>query len=572
VGEHTESGASPDPKGGTFRGWFLGCSIVFALSSGIFWLLTQFIRQPPTWLTFEFCQYAEIGRNLALDGTFDTRLVEPMALAAIDHSQVGPPSGRWPVVNRYPLPCLVVAGLMRVLGPTDVAAAWSNGLAIGLLAATTYAAARKWFGAGWAAVVALLFLADPSICGEFLLLGTPDVWFASIFLLELLVWSSFDPSEARPRLAWAVVLGVLGGLAYLSRFNALVFVALQALALARYRRWRELGVMTLAAAVVVSPMLAYNMHHFRRPFVSIYSAWNLLDRIGAYRVEPWLYYQRPDIPRVLMVHASGFFWKFVTCLFVFTPMGIWCLWRLDVLMPAALVGPWFARRASGFRRFACWSIGLFALQLVLFSALRLEFLDRDSPFHGRYFFWFAAPAILIGVGTLNRISSWRRWARWVVGVAILAQLGLFVAAWVPNVRWHLSTSRSLARDPLYPLLARIVKDNRVIGTNAPQITAWFSGLRSVSLPADPNELARLNRDSPTPIDYICVDNKYSAIDLDPRWRLLIADDPRIVSPFEPALLRDYEYALPPGATRENGFVVLRRKGVPMSGPERESLP
>jgi hypothetical protein len=59
-----------------------GCSVVFALSCAVFWADTRVIRTAPAWHTFEFCQYAEIGRNLAEDGTFDTRLVEPMALAA----------------------------------------------------------------------------------------------------------------------------------------------------------------------------------------------------------------------------------------------------------------------------------------------------------------------------------------------------------------------------------------------------------------------------------------------------------------------------------------------------------
>ncbi len=71
---------------------------VFALSCGVFGISAWVIRQPPTWMTFEFCQYAEIGRNLAVDGTFDTRLIEPMALAVIDRDRVGPVSnaaGRW---------------------------------------------------------------------------------------------------------------------------------------------------------------------------------------------------------------------------------------------------------------------------------------------------------------------------------------------------------------------------------------------------------------------------------------------------------------------------------------------
>jgi Dolichyl-phosphate-mannose-protein mannosyltransferase len=550
----------------------LGSLVVFALSWGMFGITAWVIRMPPDWTTFEFCQYAEIGRNLAVDGTFDTRLVEPMALAMIDRERVTPDRGRWPVVNRYPLPCLVVAGWMKALGPTDLAAACSNGLAISLLAAATYAAARRWFGAGWASVVALLFLANPSFYGEFLLLGTPDVWFAAIFLPLLLAWSSFDPADPRPRLAWAAGLGVLGGLAYLSRFNAPVFLAIQGAWLLRHRRWREAAVMASTAAAVASPMVAYNWHHFGRPFVSIYSAWNLLDKIGAYRVEPWLYYRVPDLARELATHSAGVGAKFLAYLLIVVTRGVWSLWRLDVLMPAALIGPWFARRGTNYRRFAAWSVGLFALQLVLFSALRLEIGERESPHNGRYFFWFASPSLLIAAGTLRRLSTGRRWVFGLALVAILGQLALFATTWHGMASWHLTVPRPpLGRDPIRLMLGDVAA-GRVVASNQPHISAWFQGLRSISLPADPDELARMNRESPTPADYLFVDMNYNTIELDPNWKRLIADDPRLASPWEPRLLVDYDYVFPPNMTRPISYVLMRRKGVPSSKLEREFKP
>ncbi len=561
-----------DATEGSRRGLVLGSLVVFALSWGMFGISAWAIRMPPAWMTFEFCQYAEIGRNLAVDGTFDTRLVEPMALAAIDRDRVGPDSGRWPVVNRYPLPCLVVAAWMKALGPTEMAAACSNGLAISLLAALTYAAARRWFGPGWAGLVALLFLVNPSFYAEFLLLGTPDVWFAAIFVPLLLAWSSFDPADPRPRLAWAAGLGVLGGLAYLSRFNATVFLAIQGAWLLRHRRWREAAIMASTAAAVASPMMAYNWHHFGRPFVSIYSAWNLLDRIGAYRVEPWLYYRVPDLAHELAAHPAGIVRKFLGNLCFVIPRRVWSLWRIDVMMPLALIGPWFARRGTSYRRFATWSVGLFALQLVLFSALRLEFDGRDSPHNGRYFFWFAAPALLIGVGTLHRLSSGRRWMRGLAFVAILGQLALFATAWHAIASWHLSGNTNLGRDAIRRMLSEVVEGNRVIASNQPHLPAWFNGLRSISLPADPDELARLNRESPTPADYLFMDINFNTIVLDPNWKRLIFSDPRLVSPWETRLLRDYDYVLPPDKVRPIGYVLLRRKGVPKSKLERDLNP
>jgi hypothetical protein len=540
--------------------------VVFVLSWAVFGVSVSFIKMPPSWLTFEFCQYAEIGKNLATEGRFDTRLVEPMALAVIDREWLARQPDRWPVVNRYPLPCLVVAAWMKLLGPTDVAAACSNGLSMAILAATTYVAARHWFGAGWAATVALVFLANPSFYGEFLLLGTPDPWFAALFLLELLAWSSFDPNDPRPRLRWAAGLGVLGGLGYLSRFNASVFLGVQALALLRHRRWRETLVMTASTLAVASPMLAYNAYHFGKPFVSIYSAWNLLDRIGAYRVEPWLYYRAPDLLGELSAHWQGFAFKFGRNLAVDVAPKVWSLWRLDVLMPLALVAPWFARPGSSYRRFAGWSVGLFALQLVLFSALRLEIIGRDSPHSGRYFFWFAAPAVLIGVGTLRRLAERRRWLLRLATLAVIGQLAISAVAWFGIARWHLSGPSNLGHDAIRMMMGDVVAPGLVIASNQPHVSAWFQGIRSISLPADPDELDRLNRQSPTSADYLFIDEGFNTIDLDPRWKALTVRQG--ASPWEPRLLRDYEYVIPPAQTRGLLYVFLRRKGIPPSRLER----
>jgi hypothetical protein len=547
---------------------FSGCLVVFGLSCLLFWADTRVIRDAPAWNTFEFCQYAEIGKNLAEEGTFDTRLVEPMALAMIDHDAVGPSSKRWPVVNRYPLPCLAVAGFMRILGPTDLAAAWSNGLAISLLATLTYALAWKWFGARWAGVVAFLFLTNPAFYGVFVLLGTPDVWFAFFFVMELAVWSDFDPLESRSRPGWAVGLGILGGLAYLSRFNALIFLAIQAGVLLRHRRWRELGLMILASTVVSSPMLIDNLIHFRRPFVSIYSAWNLLDGIGAYPIEPWLCYRVPDVARELWTHLGGVASKFATNLFVTVPREIWSLWRLEVLIPAGLMGIWTAPRGSSLRRFARWSVGLFALQLVLFSALRLEIESNNWSHKGRYFFWFAAPVLLLAVGTMSRLAKGRRWVQGIVALAIIGQVWLFGTTWVKIVREQRAAEIGFGRDPIRQLLKDVVQENRVIASTQPQITTWTCGLRSVSLPAEWEDLERINRNSTTPIDYLFLDFGFQSIQLNQNWLRIFAQDPRDPSPWEKNLLGAYDYVIPPHRTRPIGYILLRRKGVPLSELDR----
>ena len=562
--EHSESGPATESSGTRRSLWrsTCGAAVVFGLSCCVFWLTCRVVKLPPTWRTFEFCQYAEIGRNLVVDGRYDTRLVEPMALAFLDRAPRGARAARWPVVNRYPLPGLVVAALMKIWGTSDTAAAWSNGLAISLLAALCYIQARQWYGPRWAAVVGLLFLANPSFYGEFILLGTPDVWFATIFLLVLVLWSGRDPkTHIRVHPAWALALGLTSGLAYLARFNATLFLMVLGGALLWRRRWREMAIMAMTALLLVSPLFLYNWRRVHSPFVPLYSSWNLLDGIGAYRVEPWLYYRVPNVPAELWAHAAGLARKLATNLLRIVPVRIWKLWRLDLILPLALVAPLFLRRERPAGRFAAWSVGFFALQLVVFSALRLELEDRHSPHHGRYFFWFAAPAVMLGAGMLRRLRRQPRPISWLAPSLVVAQLAFFGSGWRDIARRQ-SGETNLGHDPIRRLLTRSVSDDRVIASNQPQITAWFCGLRSISLPADPAELADLNRLSSTPADFLFVDMNFNCIDLDPRWQLLASADPRMACPWEAELLGDYEYVLPPDQTRPLLYVLLRRRGVP----------
>jgi hypothetical protein len=525
------------------------------------------VKVPPAWKTFEFCHYAEIGRNLAACGRYDTRLVEPMALAFLDRERPRFGEARWPVVDRYPLPSVAVALLMKMLGENDTAAAWSNGLAIGLLAASCYALARAWYGPGWAAVAGLLFLTNPSFYGEFILLGTPDVWFATSFLLVLVLWCSREPAYAAGRpLGWALCLGLASGLSYLARFNATLFLVVLGGALLWRRMWLEAAIMVAAALLPAAPVVAYNWHHFHWPFLTLYSSWNLLDGIGAFRVEPWLYYRVPDVPALLAAHPAGLARKFATNLLTIVPLRIWNLWRLYLIFPLALVAPVFLRGERTVGRFARWSVGFLVLQLAVFSALRLELDDRLTAHHGRYFFWFAAPALVLGLGIIRRLRSLPEPWCWLAPLLIVAQLVLFVSGWRETVSRN-SAETNLGRGPIHQALIRLVGDRRVIASNQPQITAWFCRLRSISLPADPAELARLNRTSPTPVDYLFIDMNFNCIDLDTRWQLLTSASGE--SPWEAELLRDYRYVVRPELTRPLLYVLLRRRTVSPSPLEMQ---
>jgi hypothetical protein len=529
---------------------------VLLLSGGIFAWSSRTIRHEPAWRTFEFCQYAEIGANLARGRGMVTGLAEPMALSFIDRHQRSERGERWPVINRFPLPCVIVAGLMAVAGVSDQTAAWSNGLALGLLAAVTSGVAYRWYGRSWGAIAAVLWLANPSFYGYFPLLGTPDIWFALILFVQLLLWAR-PKADARPRVGWAALVGATAGLAYLTRFNMVMFVAVQLGVLAWQRRWRESLVVLGAGLAVVSPYLAYNLYHFGRPTADIYSAWNLLDRIGVYPLEPWLYYDQPDVLDELSQHVLEFLAKLANNLFRVVPVRLWTLWHFYLLMPLAGLALWLMRGASPDTGCLRWSVAFMAMQLVLFSGLRLEFEHRLSPHHGRYFFWFAAPALLLSIAALRVLGERHGRFRSVVALVVVSQLAFYAVTW----RDWIVQNRApiyLGRDPIRAMLAQTIPPNAVVASNQPQLLAWYCGLKAISLPANLAELHEINRLSPTPVEYIFVDVNFSAIEMDDRWAMLVQPHPAVGSPWEAELMGEYQYARDPRETRPFLFVLLRR--------------
>jgi hypothetical protein len=223
------------------------------------------------------------------------------------------------------------------------------------------------------------------------------------------------------------------------------------------------------------------------------------------------------------------------------------------------------------RVFLLWCATFFLLQLVLFSTLRLELEERVSPHHGRYFFWFATPALLLAVGCLRHLVSRAPASRWLVLAVVAGQAGFYGHTWAGWLQQNRQPT-NLGRDPIRRMLAEAVPPNRVIASNQPQMLVWYSGLKSVSLPADPAELDKLNRRSRTPVDYLFLDLDYNSIQLDPRWSTFVMPGQARQVEWESHLLRDYEYALPPGRTRPLLYVLLRRRGLPPSRIERALNP
>ena len=324
--------------------------------------------------------------------------------------------------------------------------------------------------------------------------------------------------------------------------------------------------MTLVFVAAISPMIAYNLHHFGRPFVSVYSAWNLVDGTGVLRVEPWLYYRILDPMQLICEHFPAILRKFFVNIAIVVPLRIWTMWYFYLLIPAAVLGFCLFRRSLLGQRLLISAGVCLLLQLLVFSWLRLELVHQTSPHHGRYYFWFAVPALLGAIGLLEGLVRRHRHWRVLVALVVVLQLGIFASTWRS---WVLANQCgcNLGKDPIRQGLANMIEPGQLVASNQPAMLLWYSGLKAISLPAEPSEIGRVNAESRQPIDYIFVDLNFNTIDLDSRWNGLVWWPDQGVSPWVVFLLRDYEYAIPLERTQPLMYALLRRIGVPPSGFE-----
>lgn len=366
------------------------------------------------------------------------------------------------------------------------------------------------------------------------------------------------------------MFGVLTGLSYLARFNVIIFVAVQIAYLVYRRQLRNIILAGISATILLIPLFVYNYRSFGTPVVSVYSSWNLLDEIGKYNVEPWLYYDQPQVLFVVTDRIAAVLQKTIRNLGTIVPFRIWTLWHLYLLLPLTFLSVCLIKH-SLLRKWFGWAIVLFFFQLVVFSGMRLELETRLSPFHGRYFFWFAAPALLAAVTVLKELTLRYRWGRYCTVAILISQWALYGHTWSAWGHQNYEAKvfgYNFGVDPIHQAVGEIAGKDRVVAATHPQILVWYNGCTAISLPADPNQVSLINQSSPTPIDYLFIYMELVAVEVDPRWTAFLNEDLEPHSPWVQKILQEYEYSLDPRFTRPLGYVLLRRRGVPKSELEQ----
>ncbi|MFP4249741.1 MAG: ArnT family glycosyltransferase [Armatimonadota bacterium] len=437
---------------------------------------------------------AEVAHQLRYDHGMTTKVIHPLSLA------YATPSGdnTVPQTRRAPLYPVMLSALFRVRGGGDASVAMFNGLMFLLTGWMVYVIGRMlWdrliailavitYFISIAGIGAALSATGASLAGLFLMIG---LWAA----LRGRVAASDEDAPDTPPLRWPVIAGAALGLAWLSGMTSLMLlIPLAVLATAAgASRWRQVAVLAVTTAIIITPWLAWNWHATGSPAPAL-ATYELITHTqtypgaSVYRTMPAevgspvafaMSHPREMLRKVgegmAMLYRGGPE-QFTPYLFPFFILGAFIfgggslqrsLWRVVVAM--------FALQALSI---SLWGRDLNGLQVLVPVGLCLS--------------------VAALVQALRRTDS-KRWTRIAIG-AVIAALVIFPTASSAILGGKAPTDPALVD---MQILRNILAEDAVVATDMPAAAGWYAGLATVGLPEHPAALAEIARSGADP-DYI----------------------------------------------------------------------
>jgi hypothetical protein len=189
-----------------------GLALVFLLAV-VLWTAI-YLHAAPTVRNPDAQDYAQIARNVQQGKGFRT---DVMPLAGLEWMrQTGRLGQPWWNVHRFPLPSVVEAGLFKVLGPTDFAAALFSALFFFAAIPLVFVFTRRLFPYRTAVVATILFVLAGGPMQEAITgLTEPAATFFFLAALYLVLW---------PKNRWSFALaGLITGFAFLNRSSVFLY-------------------------------------------------------------------------------------------------------------------------------------------------------------------------------------------------------------------------------------------------------------------------------------------------------------------------------------------------------------
>lgn len=434
-------------------------------------------------------EIADIAQQARAGHGMSTKVIRPLALA---HGQPNE-EGVMPEMLHPPLYPYLLSWLFRARGGGDASVALFNGLMFLLTGWVVYAIARLL----WDKVVALLAVAVYFVSVDALgqALTASGASLAGL-LFTIAVWAALrnrqstatsqDPNQNTVGpgfVIWPVIAGGIFGLTYLGGLTSLLLIIpLAVLATAGSRsRWLQVGLMVIAAVVVISPWVARNLR-VTGTLLPPMANYVLLTHTQTYPGES-VFQHLPDQvlpPMTFVFQRPGEILNKVG-------RGLTMLYRGGPNMLNPYLFPFFIFGAFLFERNSL-KRSLWRVVLAMFALQGLSICVYRLDLNGLGVLLPIAMCLTVAglVETLRRTEA-SRLIQVLVGVLIC---GLVLFPTVSSAVLGKKMPRNRTMSSLQ-LIDKGLTDDAVVVTDDPAAVAWYAHKQGVLLPDSPASLARL---------------------------------------------------------------------------------
>lgn len=473
--------------------------------------------------------YASIARNVALGKGLISQYLSPLGLAHFGVPQ--------PDIWRAPLWPLLVAVFQSIFGFIDEASALAGGCCFIAGACLTFLLGRCWFNIPVALAATVLYICSGQLAA-FSISGLTEPLSVVLMLLFFLVLTTVFPGKGwKPLFA-----GLVGGVFYLARYNALLFLppALIYIYLTSRQKgkrgssgWRYAAALTAVFIVgfllVAGPWLARNYRLAGNPFFSLqkyepamftetYPDYSLYRSTEGIDVTGFLLAHPDQIGKKVARGWQEFSHSFWKPEFTGVALPVLLFFLLSLALP-------LDRRFPAQRGIRPLVVACFLLQLA--ALLPLHYIPRLfiilSPFYMLYAagaIWFLVAVIVDAVGLFCRAAGRRQQVlAGVLGVIFLTLL-VFpgVKANYPDFHPELGGPhpRTLRAAALSDV-GRLMPSDQVVVSDLGHIFAWYGERYACKLPYSPADLSDLSELAPVGAVFLSNWITWDSPDADPAW-------------------------------------------------------
>lgn len=474
--------------------------LLLCLLAFLVWGINLYFR-PDFFSSPDAAIYADVARNIISGQEAASNITYPIFLAKIPFS-LGP----WPSPYPHFYPLALTLGFL-IFGIAEISAAFLNGFFFVATLPFVYLLAKNFFKPQVAIWASIWYIFNPALL-NFSLSGMSESLFT--FLLVSSVYLFFQKGSK-----FLFLSGILVGLASLTRFQgALLFLPIFGLSFWQKKGGRLLASVSLLSgfllpifsASLILPPTALNYGGFQNNHL-----WAVIS-LGALIPER-------QIAQILEPPTFSFLSANLNLIFPKIIFNFYYLIQkiFEITLPSLVILYIFSFFLPLPRKILPLQILTLSL-LVIFSLFHLL-----TIFGLRYFQPLLPLIIILGSGTLGVILEKFQPRKKFLLAAIFTFLFIIIPMFTsPGYGTSIQRSLTSPRKPtiLY-LLGQIVSSNTppnaIIVTDRPAHIAWYGNRKSILVPPNPSDLAKI--EGKLPIDALFLSNYYP--EHFPEWQNLV---------------------------------------------------